>query len=167
MTTFSQLKVRRSQWQTPLTCVLALWLGSSLVLDLVVLPSLWAAGMMNQPGFASAGYLTFGVFNHCELLLAGLTMTGVLSLCHLKKWTNERQKIVIFLSVLLLTIPLAFTYFLTPEMSALGVQIDWLDPVESVPAAMNQMHAGYWLLELLKLGTVGTLLGFCDRLDIA
>jgi hypothetical protein len=163
MTAFSSLKIERPAWQTIVTCFLALWLGGSLVLDTVVFPSLWAAGMMTQPGFASAGYLTFGLFNHYELMLAGLTMTGVLVLNRAGHFGEARERRAILLSVLLLAVAIVDTYFMTPHMSALGMQLNLFDPAIEIPAGMLPMHLGYWALELLKLGSAAWLLGLCNR----
>jgi uncharacterized membrane protein len=163
MTAFSSLKIERPAWQTIVTCLIALWLGGSLVLDTVVFPSLWAAGMMTQPGFASAGYLTFGLFNHYELMLAGLTMTGVLVLNHGGHFEAKQERRAILLSVLLLAVAIVDTYLMTPQMSALGMQLNLFEPVSEMPAGMVPMHLGYWTLELLKLGSAGTLLALCNR----
>lgn len=163
MTAFSNLKIERPAWPTIVTCILALWLGGSLVLDAVVFPSLWAAGMMTQPGFASAGYLTFELFNHCELMLAGLTMTGVLVLNHDRYFGETRQNRAILLSALLLTVAIVDTYLMTPHMSALGMQLNLFEPAIAMPEGMIPMHFGYWALELLKLGSAGILLVLCNR----
>lgn len=163
MTAFSSLKIERPAWQTIVTCILALWLGGSLVLDTVVFPSLWAAGMMTQPGFASAGYLTFGLFNHCELMLAGLTMTGVLVLNRSHHFGAIRERRAIGLSVVLLTVAIVDTYLMTPHMSALGMQLNLFAPTLETPAGMLPMHLGYWAIELIKLGSAGWLLGLCNR----
>ncbi|MFM7353457.1 MAG: hypothetical protein ACKO1G_10510, partial [Microcystis aeruginosa] len=53
-------------WTTLAMVVLGFWLSASFVIDLIILPSLSVAGMMTQNGFASAGYLLFGIFNHLE-----------------------------------------------------------------------------------------------------
>ena len=48
-------------WSTLVMFALGFWLSASLLLDAVIVPSLSAAGMMNQGGFANAGYLLFGI----------------------------------------------------------------------------------------------------------
>ncbi|MGB3560305.1 MAG: hypothetical protein WBD58_21730 [Geitlerinemataceae cyanobacterium] len=163
MTAFSNLKIERPAWQTIVTCIIALWLGGSLVLDTVVFPSLWAAGMMTQPGFASAGYLTFELFNHCELMLAGLTMTGVLVLNHDGHFSETRHNRAILFSALLLAVAIVDTYLMTPHMSALGMQLNLFESTTGMPEGMMSMHLGYWALELLKLGSAGALLALCNR----
>ena len=104
----------------------------------------------------------FSVFNRIELLCAGLVLTGILTTLALDKNEGNRRIAIIF-SIVLMAVVLIDTYGLTPHMSALGMQLNLLDSgVVEVPAAMNQMHAGYWVLEMLKLaaGTIvlGTLL---------
>ncbi len=133
---------------------LAFWLSGSLILDAVIMPSMYAAGMMTQPGFASAGYSIFWVFNHLEVLCAALALTGVLVLRNTISSTITRWAIPMALGLLI--IALIYTYALTPEMSALGMQLNWFDTSE-VPTVMNQMHGGYWLLEVVKF-VVGSAL---------
>lgn len=163
MTAFSSLKIERSAWPTILTCILALWLGGSLVLDLVVVPSLWAAGMMTQPGFASAGYLTFGWFNHCELMLAGIALTSVLAIERNRPWGETQKRFEIGLAALLSIVAIVDTYLMTPHLSALGLQLNLFDPAIGMPSGMIPMHLGYWALELLKFGSAGTLLAMFGR----
>lgn len=154
MTAFTSSEFSRPKWRTILLATLAFWLSGSLLLDAVIMPSMYAAGMMTQPGFASAGYSIFWVFNHLEVLCAALALTGVLILRNTISTTISRWAIPMALS--LLGIALIYTYALTPEMSALGMQLNWFDASE-VPTAMNQMHGGYWLLEVLKF-VIGTSL---------
>ncbi|MDY6939188.1 MAG: hypothetical protein SWY16_16150 [Cyanobacteriota bacterium] len=163
MTTFSSIEVKRPTWQTLVTFALALWLGGSLVLDLVVVPSLWEAGMMNQPGFASAGFMTFESFNHLELLFAGTAMTGVFWLSGTNYFAGGWRRTAIILSSMLLVIPLIYTYFLTPQMSGMGLQLDAFDPIAQMPSEMIPMHVGYWTLEVLKFVAISGLLIGCDR----
>ncbi|MFM7426654.1 MAG: hypothetical protein ACKO7W_16945 [Elainella sp.] len=115
--------------------------------------------MMTQPGFASAGYSLFWVFNHLELLCAASVLTSVLVL----RQTAPLPRWILPAAGVLLAIALIYTYGLTPQMSALGLQLNWFEPTE-VPTAMNQLHGGYWLLELLKLGLGGALLSSSYRL---
>lgn len=154
MTAFTSSEFSRPKWRTILLATLAFWLSGSLLLDVVIMPSMYAAGMMNQPGFASAGYSIFWIFNHLEVLCAALALTGVLVLRNTISATISRWAIPMASG--LFCIALIYTYALAPEMSALGMQLNWFDSSE-VPTAMNQMHGGYWLLEVLKF-TVGTTL---------
>jgi hypothetical protein len=53
---------------------LGFWFSSSIILDWVIIPSLYVSGMMTQSGFASAGYLIFWNFNRIELVCAALIL---------------------------------------------------------------------------------------------
>lgn len=152
-----------TNWQTIALFSLGFWLSGCLLLDVVIMPSMYAAGMMTQPDFASAGYTIFGIFNRIELLCAALVLTGLLTLVKLHKVNGKWTIPAIILSILLLAVALIDTYGLTPQMSALGMQLNWFDPVAEVPAAMNQMHEGYWALEVLKLVGGGILLSWFYR----
>lgn len=153
-------------WQTIILCALGFWLSGSLVLDLIIMPGLYSAGMMNQPGFASAGYSIFWVFNRIELLCAAIALTGILVLKQAKLQAIQHQRMVIILSIILLGVALIDTYGLTPQMSALGLNLNLFEPSAEVPAVMTQMQSGYWVLELIKLAACGAIIKFCygDRL---
>lgn len=163
MTATSSIRPRQSIWQTVVISILAFWLSSSLLLDLVIMPSLYAAGMMDQTGFATAGYSIFWVFNHIELFCASLALTGLLVLRNNQALVGRKSNQAIVLSLLLIAIAGIYTYVLAPEMSALGLQLNLFESVAEVPTAMDQLHQGYWVLELCKLVTSGALLGLCYR----
>lgn len=74
------------------------WLSGSLVLNWVIIPSLYISGMMTQSEFA-IGYLIFWNFNRIELLSAALVLTGVLVGAQA---TNNWHRGAIILSLLLL-----------------------------------------------------------------
>ncbi|MBE9177702.1 DUF4149 domain-containing protein [Oculatella sp. LEGE 06141] len=152
---------QRSKWQTIVTGTLAFWLSSSLLLDFVVMPGMYTAGMMTEPGFATAGYSIFWIFNRIELVCAAIALTGLLVLRTTRPTVNQLTAFALGLGLFLFAVSLIYTYGLTPEMSALGLQLDLFQPSAEVPAAMDQMHQEYWLLELLKLGASGALLGLC------
>ncbi len=154
MISFTQLN--RSPWQSATIASLAVWLCSSLALDFVLMPSMYAAGMMNEPGFSTAGYSMFWLFNRFELICAALICTGTLVMA--QAGLVQSRRMTIALAATLMMIVLAYTYALVPEMSALGLQLDAFSNVSSVPAEMNLMHGLYWLLELLKLVAGGVLL---------
>lgn len=147
----------RPKWRSIVILTLAFWLSGSLILDLLIMPSLYAAGMMTSPGFASAGYTMFWLFNHLEVLCAALVVTGVLVLKNIPGVPTSRWSVP--LAVGLLTIVLIYTYALTPALSALGLQLDLFTATLTLPTTMGQMHSGYWLLEAVKLIAGGTLLG--------
>ncbi|NEN96942.1 MAG: hypothetical protein F6K50_15790, partial [Moorea sp. SIO3I7] len=54
-------------------------------------------------------------------------------------------------------------YIMTPQMSAMALQLNLLEPVSGMPAGMVQMHEGYWLLEAIKLMAGTTLLNWCYK----
>ncbi|MGV0028055.1 DUF4149 domain-containing protein [Phormidesmis priestleyi] len=144
-------------WYKILTLTLAFWLGASLFLDLVMMPSLYASGMMSQPDFVPAGYGIFWIFNRIELLCAALVVTGVLVQ---RKMSSSSKQSSVLLSILMLLAALICTYFITPEMGALGVQLDWFESSIAIPNGMNQLHMSYWLLEMIKFVAGGVLLGW-------
>ena len=147
MNTISNFGYKRHLWQNIVLLTLGFWLSASLVIDWVVMPSLYVSGMMSQSGFAQAGYTIFWNFNRIELLSASLVLTGILVL-------NQREAklhwTMLFLPVLLLAVCLAETYIFTPQMSAMGLQMNLLQTATEVPSTMNMLHGGYWLLEAIK-----------------
>ncbi|GAB4144069.1 MAG: hypothetical protein Fur0046_21400 [Cyanobacteria bacterium J069] len=130
------------------------WLSGSLLLDLVVMPAMYASGMMTQPGFASAGYSVFWVFNRLGLLCVAIAFVGLLSLLQQHKISGWAIAAV----WMLLGITLLLTYVMTPVMSGLALPLDWLTGNSEVPSSMAQMHGIYWVLEVLKLGLSAALL---------
>ena len=163
MAAVSKLELKRPAWQTIVTLILALWLGSSLILDLIVMPGLYVSGMMTQSGFAAAGAAIFGSFNRLELFCAATVLPGILVMSKGTDAADKRHRNAVILSALLLAVVLLLTYGLTPQMSALGIQLNWFEPAATVPAGMNQLHEGYFGLEALKLAAAGWLLSFCYR----
>ena len=161
--TAASISFDRPRWQTVLIFALAFWLSSSLFLDLILMPTLYASGMGLDPGFATASYSIFWLFNRLELLCAALVLTGALVLHQTRALHRPGAVWVIGLPLLLLAIAILYTYALTPAMSSLGLELDLFNPATQVPAAMNQMHEGYWSLEVLKLFAVGALLNFYYR----
>lgn len=163
MATNPTVTIKQPMWQTIVLFSLGFWLSACLLLDLVILPSMYAAGMMKAAGFASAGYLLFGMFNRIELLCAALVLTGILTVVK-RHQLNEKWTIpAIILSVILLLVVLIDTYSLTPQMSALAMQLNLFEPVQGIPSGMTQMQQGYWMLELFKLGSSGILLSWMYR----
>jgi len=156
----SSFELKRPIWQTAIMLTLGFWLSASVVLDWVIMPSLYLSGMMNQAGFTTAGYVIFWNFNRMELLSAAVVLTGALAL---SKTQSHWRLGGIVLSVLLLTIALLDTYLLTPQMCAIGVQLNLFEAATAIPSTMNLLHGGYWLLEIVKLVVGGTLLSWCWR----
>jgi hypothetical protein len=159
MNTISNLEFKRSTWQTAIMLTLGFWLSASLALDWVIMPSLYFAGMMNEANFSTAGYAVFWTFNRLELLSAAVVLTAVLAISKTK--SNWRLG-SIALSGLLLTVALLDTYFLTPQMCALGSNFSLLAN-HPVPPTMNLLHSSYFLLEVLKVIAGGIILNWCWR----
>lgn len=159
----SSFQLKRPIWHTLIVLTVGFWLSGSLVLDWVIMPSLYVSGMMTSPGFTTAGYLIFWNYNRIELLAAALVLTGVLVLGKTQFSTPKWRSVAVVLSVLLLSISLMDTYFLTPQMCAAGIELNMFEAVKEIPATMKQLHAGYWILEAVKLFSAGTLLGLCFR----
>jgi len=162
MTAASSFQLKRPIWQTVVMLTLSFWLSGSIIIDWVIMPSLYVSGMMAQSGFATAGYLIFWNFNRVELLSAALVVTGILVLSRTQPTATKWRRSAI-VSLLLLAVALVETYFLTPQMSATGIQLNLFAPVTEITSTMNQLHMGYWVLEALKLVAGGTLLSWYFR----
>ncbi|ESA33108.1 hypothetical protein N836_23895 [Leptolyngbya sp. Heron Island J] len=168
---FPKLTSRQFAWDSAVLFLAVFWLGGSLILDLVVMPMLYTAGMMTSPGFASAGYGLFEVFNHVEMLLSGLILTGVLAMrqahadCSVEV-SGSRSRWALLLAISLVAIALTYTYVLTPYMGALGIALDMPGMIHIIPNTMGWMHGAYWLLEVTKMLVLGALLRLC-YIDIA
>ncbi len=156
----SSIEYKRPIWHSIVTLTLGFWLSASLVLDWVIMPSLYVSGMMAQAGFATAGYSIFWTFNRVELLAASLVLTGILFLLNTSFLWNRG---IVLLAVLLLDISLLDTYFLTPQMSAIGINLDLFNYSAQAPLAMNLLHGSYWVLEISKLAVGTVLLRWCLR----
>ena len=163
MDAISDRGLKQISWSTVVMFALGFWLSSSLILDSVIIPGLSAAGMMTQEGFASAGYLIFGIFNRIELLCAALVLTSFLVFRRNHNLTSQQESWSILLSVLLLTIAIIYTYILTPQMSGLGLPLNLFEPANTMSAEMISMHWVYWILEGIKFLAGATLLRWCYR----
>ena len=159
--TTSRVESIRPRWQAIVMVSLIFWLSGSLIIDLVIMPSLYVSGMMTSPEFATAGNLMFWGFNRVELICAALALTGLMVLSNLGNGFGKQSRTAIILSLVLLAIALIDTYALTPQMSALGMQLNLFDSTVEVPTGMNLLHQGYFVLEAVKLAIGGTLLSFC------
>lgn len=157
------VRLKQVPWQTITMCALGFWLSGSLLVDLVLMPVLYTAGMMTQASFATAGYSIFWIFNRIELLCAALVLASLLALRGTSNLYRSVRRWSIFLSALLLCIAIIYTYIMTPQMSALALQLNLFEPTTEIPAAMISMQGGYWLLELIKLTVGATVLGWCYR----
>ena len=162
MTAITSRVESRPRWQAIVMVALIFWLSGSLILDLVIMPSLYVSGMMTSPEFATAGNLMFWGFNRVELICAALVATGLMVLSNLSSGFGKDQRTAIILSLVLLAIALVDTYALTPQMSALGMQLNLFDAAE-VPTDMNLLHQAYFGLETVKLAVGVTLLSWCQQ----
>jgi len=161
MSTISNLDLKSPKWQTIVLFTLGFWLSGCLVLDFVVMPSMYTSGMMDTPGFAIAGYSVFWLFNRIELLCAALALTGLLVLDRTTQISPSKSRTAIILSVLLLAVASIDTYGLTPQMSAMGLDLNLLEPADGLPTGMMEMQFGYWILEVLKLAAGCWILKLC------
>ncbi|ACK70630.1 conserved hypothetical protein [Gloeothece citriformis PCC 7424] len=163
MNTYSERGLKQINWPILVMFVLGFWLSATIVLDLVIMPSLLASGMMATQGFASAGYLIFGIFNRLELLCAAIVLSGFLVFRRHHTLTHFHESLSVFLAGFLLVITLIYTYILTPYMSGLGLQLNWFDSFNTMNPAMIPMHWSYWILEGCKLLFGFILLKWCYK----
>lgn len=167
---FPKLSPRQFAWDSAVLFIAIFWLGSSLMLDLLVMPMLYMGGMMTSSSFASAGYSLFEVFNHVEMLLAGLILTSVLAMRQTRaavEVSGSRSRWSLLLAGSLIAIALLYAYVLTPTMGAIGIALDMPATIPStVPESMGWMHGAYWIIEVIKLSLLGFLLRLC-YVDIA
>lgn len=163
MNTISDRSFQRINWSALVMFTLGFWLSTSLLLDAVIIPSLSAAGMMNQQIFASASYLLFGIFNRIELVCAAIILTGFLVFRRHHSLSHLREGWSIALATVLLVITLIYTYILTPQMSSLGLQLNLADAPQAMSPEMISMHGSYWFLEAIKFFAGLTLLRWCYR----
>lgn len=160
---FSAAATPTKRWQSIAMGSLGFWVSGSLILDLVIMPTLWTTGMMESSGFASASYSIFWIFNRVELLCAAATLSSVWALSKGSQLNADTHRKLLAGAVMLMAIALSYTFVLTPYMSGLGLDLDVLATIKSLPAEMNQMHLLYWVLEASKLGIAGLLLSLCNR----
>jgi hypothetical protein len=157
MNTLSPRSTRQINWSTAIMFVLGFWLSASVVFDFLVIPGLLTSGMMNESGFASASYLIFETFNHVELLCGAIVLAGCLVFRYGDRVMTAISQNSVFLAGILLIIALVYTYFLTPQMSSMGLSLNLFDGTELAINSMTTMHVVYWSLEVVKL-IVATLL---------
>lgn len=152
MEAISSRTAKSISWSTAIVIALGFWLSGSLIFDFLIVPGMLTTGMMNESGFASAGYVIFGTFNHIELLCAATVLTG----CLYYRFADCFEQKVSYKSVLmatgLLLISLTYTYVFTPQMSSMGMSLDLFSPApEATSTGMMVTHLVYWALEVVKL----------------
>jgi hypothetical protein len=160
---FSVGSTAAKRWHNIAIVSLGFWLSGSLILDLVIMPTLWSTGMMESSGFAAASYSIFWIFNRVELLCAAVALSSIWALTEICKSIGDIRRELLAGAVMLLAISLSYTFILTPYMSGLGVDLDILTTAKDIPVEMDRMHSIYWVLEASKLGIAGMLLGLLAR----
>ncbi len=155
--------ISRLNWPALILFTLGFWLSGSLLLDGVIIPSLYVSGMMMQSDFASAGYVLFEAFNHLELICGACVLTACLALWSSHRLSRQQEWLFLGAGAVLLAIALIYTYALTPLMSGVGLSLDWLTPRTSFPSSMVTMQVGYWGLELVKFIAGFSLVRWCYR----
>jgi hypothetical protein len=155
--TYYSQSIDRLPWRHIAVGSLGFWLSTSLFLDLAILPALWWTGMMDGAGFASAAYSIFWIFNRLELLCAAMALTAAFALPKQEARSIDRQRQILWGSLMVMAIACAYTFWLTPMMGGLSVRLDWFATTTAIPAQMDRMHAIYWVLEASKLGIIGLL----------
>ncbi len=163
----SKLSRRQFSWDAFVLLIVTFWLSSSVLLDFLMMPMMYGSGMMSTPDFATAGYSMFWVFNRVEILCGAAILTGLLVLRQNRSEydviaSGSRSRWALWLSGALFAIALIYTYLLTPQMSALGLNLSG-EFSDFVAPQMNLMHVAYWGLEALKLMGAGLLIKLCYR----
>jgi hypothetical protein len=157
MNTLPLRRFRLVNWQAMAMFALGFWLSASFVLDGLIIPGLFSAGMMESSGFASASYLIFGTFNHLELLCAAIVLASCLVLNYRLNLSAIKIDKSIIIAAFLMAIAICYTYIITPQMSALGMNLEVFNHQELLNNSMMTMHVVYWVLEASKL-ILGTVL---------
>ena len=152
-------------WHAIIIGSLAFWLSGSFLLDFIIIPSLSATGMMNEGGFASAGFVIFSIFNHIELVCAALVLIGALVFYFRHHLQDKKQFLWLTFSAILLLIPLAYTYLFTPNLSGWGLSLHQFGVSSEMPEQMLVWHGGYWFLEIVKYVLGITILRWCYQLQ--
>jgi hypothetical protein len=148
-------------WSVIILGSLGFWLSSSLILDFVVIPSLSVTGMMQEAGFASAGFTIFSIFNHIELVCSALVLTSALALYFRHYLDDRKQFLFLIFSGILLLIALAYTYLFTPNLSGWGLSLHQFAGSAEMPKQMIMWQEGYFVLEAIKYLLGLTILRWC------
>lgn len=157
MNTLPLRRFRLVNWQAMAMFALGFWLSASFVFDGLIIPGLFSAGMMESSGFASASYLIFGTFNHVELLCAAIVLASSLVLNYRINLSTIKLDKSIVIAGFLMAIAICYTYILTPQISASGMNLEVFNNQKLLTNSMMTMHFVYWTLEASKL-ILGTIL---------
>lgn len=144
-------------WSTIIMFALGFWLSGSFIFDFLVVPGMLTTGMMSESGFASAGYVIFGSFNHLEVLCAASVLAGCFVYRYGYGLKSKISNKSIAIATVLFAIALAYTYIFTPLMSSAGMPLDMFALPEAT-STMTGMHVVYWSLEVIKLVAAAVLL---------
>lgn len=90
--------------------ILGFWLSVCIILDLVIMLSMYVFGMMNILDFIVVGLVMFFVFNWVELFCSILGLIGLLVLSVILNYFVKNNKIVIIFFIVLLVIVLIDIY---------------------------------------------------------
>ncbi|MEM6868161.1 MAG: hypothetical protein AAF528_07255 [Cyanobacteria bacterium P01_C01_bin.121] len=170
----SKLSSRQFSWDALVLLVATFWLSSSVLLDFFMMPMMYESGMMNAPGFATGSYSLFWVFNRVEVLCAAAILTGLLVMRERRSQfdvvaSGARSRWALLAGAGLMAIALTYTYYFTPHLSALGLNLSaGFSETLSVREAseMGLLHIAYWGFEAFKIAGVALLMRLCYR-DIA
>lgn len=147
---FSKPDFDKVNWSTLAFMVLGFWLSTSLILDLLVMPTFYAEGMMQSVDFISVLHGIFSVFNRVELVCACLILTSAFVFINHHDFSPSKEKFTVALALLLTAIALIFTYILTPQLTGMGLALGIFERSETMPQAMINVQASYWILEAIK-----------------
>lgn len=154
-------------WNIVVMVVLGFWLSASFLLDAVIVPILFSTGMMADTGFISAGYVLFGAFNRIELVCAAIILTAFVIFKNQNRFGDRQGVNALIIASVLLNIALAYTYFLTPQISGWGLEMETLTVTPTMPTAMMWLHGCYWGLEITKFVLGATLWRWCYKRNCA
>ena len=154
-------------WNQMVLMVLGFWLSASFLLDAVIVPVLFSTGMMADQGFISAGYVLFGVFNRLELVCSALILAAFISFWTQNQFGDRRSLSALVIASLLFNIALISTYYLTPQISGWGLEMETMTAVPTMPNAMIWLHGIYWTFEIAKFGLGLTLWRWCYQKNCA
>ncbi|BAW96884.1 hypothetical protein NIES970_18260 [[Synechococcus] sp. NIES-970] len=142
---------------------LGFWLSASLLLDFVIMPVLSMAGMMNDRGFLTAGYLLFGVFNRLEVVCAATILTAFFGFRSQHLFSDRQALNGLVIASILFNITLIYTYLITPHLTGFSLEMLDFAEVTTMPLKMFVWHGLYWALEATKFILGVILLRWCYR----
>lgn len=148
-------------WNAVVMAILGFWLSASFILDLVIIPVLSMTGMMADTGFITAGYVLFSVFNRLELVCAAIVLTAFCAFKFDHRFGDRQAFNGMVLASILLNIALIYTYWITPQITGFGLEMQAIAAPSTMPLGMIEWHSVYWVLEVVKFTLGATLLRWC------